>query len=167
MVGLTECSHVSGSVKSLNLRMSRHPVAWSCVNGKVPEDVRIDPRSMGAVKTKAYPPEAMHSQRYSPSVCAGGLLSEDSPFLDVVREGLKLALPSAEAVHPRVQPAHGAALLLQDRLFGGVSAAGGNGLADGAGASGLFRTPDRPRHRHHRRTPSSQGPASFFNFLFE
>ncbi|KAK9915861.1 hypothetical protein WJX75_005370 [Coccomyxa subellipsoidea] len=87
-------------------------------------------------------------------VLSGGLLSEDSPFLDVVREGLKLALPSAEVVHPRVQPAHGAALLIQDRLFGNV-AAGGNG-GDGAGVSGLFRTPERPRHHHHRRTPSSQ-----------
>ena len=73
----------------------------------------------------------------------------------MVREGLKLALPSAEVVHPRVQPAHGAALLIQDRLFGGAGA-GGNG-GDGAGVSGLFRTPERPRHHHHRRTPSSQG----------
>lgn len=86
---------------------------------------------------------------------AGGLLSEDSPFLDVVREGLKLALPSAEVVHPRVQPAHGAALLIQDRLFGRV-AAGGN-VGEGAEVGGLFRTPERPRHHHHRRTPSSQG----------
>lgn len=84
----------------------------------------------------------------------GGLLSEDSPFLDIVREGLKLALPSAEVVHPRVEPAHGAALLIQDRLFGGSETAE---ISAAAGPSGIFKTPERPRHHHHRRTPSSQG----------
>ncbi|CAL8469959.1 g9501 [Coccomyxa elongata] len=87
-------------------------------------------------------------------VLSGGLLSEDSPFLDIVREGLKLALPSAEVVHPRVEPAHGAALLLQDRLYGGSEAAEDSAAA---GPSGMFKTPERPRPRHHRRTPSSQG----------
>ncbi|BDA43974.1 probable N-acetyl-D-glucosamine kinase at N-terminal half [Coccomyxa sp. Obi] len=90
-------------------------------------------------------------------VLSGGLLSEDSPFLDIVREGLKLALPSAEVVHPRVEPAHGAALLIQDHLYGGSEAADNSAAA---GPNGMFRTPERPRHHHHRRTPSSQGKQS-------
>ena len=107
-------------------------------------------------------------------VRAGGLLSEDSPFLDVVREGLKLALPSAELTHPRVEPALGAALLVQQRLIGPPLEEGGG--PEGAARSGdapqrdpfgspllsPLRTPDGlHRHRHHRRTPSSLGARCF------
>ncbi len=112
---------------------------------------------------------------------AGGLLSEDSPFLDVVREGLKLALPSAELTHPRVEPALGAALLAQQRLIGPPPEDGG---AEGGARSGsgdgmprdpfgsplrsplLLRTPEGlHRHRHHRRTPSSLGARRRFALL--
>ena len=105
-------------------------------------------------------------------VHAGGLLSEDSPFLDVVREGLKLALPSAELTHPHCPPAIGAALLVRQRLYG--TPASEEGGEDGGARLGdrdpfssplhspgaLLRTPDggMQRHRHHhRRTPSSLG----------
>lgn len=87
----------------------------------------------------------------------------------MVREGLKLALPSAELTHPRVEPALGAALLVQQRLAGPPGedgAAGGARSGDGVPRdpfgsplrSPLLRTPDGlHRHRHHRRTPSSLG----------
>ena len=54
------------------------------------------------------------------ALCAGGLLSKDSPFLDIILEGVKLRLPSAEIAYPRVEPALGAALLVRlvvDTLF--------------------------------------------------
>ena len=49
---------------------------------------------------------------------AGGLLSRDSPFLDIILEGIKLRLPSAGVAYPRVEPAIGAALLVHDALYG-------------------------------------------------
>ena len=105
---------------------------------------------------------------------AGGLLGADSPFLDVVREALKLALPSAEVVRPRVEPALGAALLAHQRLLGrppgephaafASSSHGGQGadspLRDpfALPPGSPLRTPDPlRRHRHHRRTPTSLG----------
>ncbi len=92
------------------------------------------------------------------------MLSEDSPFLDIVREGLKLALPSAEIMHPLVEPAHGAALLARAQHLGPSAAAAADAAAaDAAGRDvagsplgggsfgGQFRLLERhwpPRRRH-------------------
>lgn len=93
-------------------------------------------------------------------IYAGGLLSKDSPFLDVVRENLKLALPSAEFVHPLVEPPHGAALLARAKVIGPSAAAevpeailaaqGSGSVGSPFGGGGQFRLLERhrPRRRH-------------------
>lgn len=83
---------------------------------------------------------------------AGGLLSRDSPFLDIILEGVKLRLPTAEVAYPRVEPAYGAALLVHNALFGSS-----NSIEEASASS--FASPPRHSGRHTELIPSSHGEA--------
>ncbi len=83
---------------------------------------------------------------------AGGLLSKDSPFLDIILEGVKLRLPSAEVAYPRVEPALGAALLVHDALHRSSSS------IEEAASSPFASTP--PRLGRHATLPHSHGEAA-------
>ena len=83
---------------------------------------------------------------------AGGLLSKDSPFLDIILEGVKLRLPSAEVAYPRVEPALGAALLVHDALHRSSSS------MEEAPSSPFASTP--PRLGRHATIPHSHGEAA-------
>lgn len=83
---------------------------------------------------------------------AGGLLSKDSPFLDIILEGVKLRLPSADVAYPRVEPALGAALLVHDALQSNSAS------VEEAAGSPFASTP--PRLGRHQTVPHSQGEAA-------
>ena len=85
---------------------------------------------------------------------AGGLLSKDSPFLDIILEGVKLRLPSAEVAYPRVEPALGAALLAHDACFGATDSIG-------EASSSPFASPPRFLSRHET-LPQSHGEWKHF-----
>lgn len=94
-----------------------------------------------------------------PLTHAGGLLSRDSPFLDIILEGVKLRLPSAGVAYPRVDPAVGAALLVHDALYGAGAAA--SSIEEAACSSS---PPDGSPLRHqdrHGPHPGSHGEAVF------
>lgn len=79
----------------------------------------------------------------------GGLLSKNSPFLDIILEGVKLRLPSADVAFPRVEPALGAALLAHDACFGATDSIGD-------ASSSPFASPPRFLSRHET-LPQSHG----------
>ena len=81
----------------------------------------------------------------------------------MVREGLRLALPSAEIVHPLMEPPHGAALLARGRLLGpaaaetlleAVTVQASGGVPSPFDVS-PFRLPERHRPRR-RQTPGTE-----------
>ncbi|CAK0779442.1 hypothetical protein CVIRNUC_004775 [Coccomyxa viridis] len=88
----------------------------------------------------------LKSQRFK-LVLSGGLLSRDSPFLDIILEGVKLRLPSAGVAYPRVEPAIGAALLVHDALYGADEAPSSIGEAACSSAS-RDGSPPRCQDRH-------------------
>ena len=90
---------------------------------------------------------------------AGGLLSRDSPFLDIILEGVKLRLPSAGVAYPRVEPAIGAALLVHDALYGADEAPSSIGEAACSSAS-RDGSPPRCQDRHGVH-PGSHGEVIF------
>ena len=106
--------------------------------------------------------QAEHSAHVPDSMSlthAGGLLSRDSPFLDIILEGVKLRLPSAGVAYPRVEPAIGAALLVHDALYGADEAPSSIGEAACSSAS---RDGSPPRCQdHHGVHPGSHGEVIF------
>ena len=90
---------------------------------------------------------------------AGGLLSRDSPFLDIILEGVKLRLPSAGVAYPRVEPAIGAALLVHDALYGADEAPSS---IEEAACSSASRDGSPPRCQdRHAIHPGSHGEVIF------
>ena len=90
---------------------------------------------------------------------AGGLLSRDSPFLDIILEGVKLRLPLAGVAYPRVEPAIGAALLVHDALYGADEAPSS---IEEAACSSLSRDGSPPRYQdRHGVHPGSHGEVIF------
>ena len=100
----------------------------------------------------AAPPADLSVSARETSGHAGGLLSKDSPFLDIILEGVKLRLPSAEVAYPKVEPALGAALLVHDALHSSSTS------IEEAASSPFASTP--PRLGRHQTIPHSHGEAA-------